>query len=58
MRNPIKMDDFGGFPPIFGSTPICSVAFRDFPTILRAKQTNGQQAAAIRRLKWRVHPHL
>ncbi len=20
--NPIKMDDLGGFPPIFGSTPI------------------------------------
>ena len=22
MKNPIKMDDLGGFPPIFGSTPI------------------------------------
>ncbi len=22
MENPIKMDDLGGFPPIFGSTPI------------------------------------
>ncbi len=22
-ENPIKMDEFGGFPPIFGLTPIC-----------------------------------
>ena len=22
MEHPIKMDDLGGFPPIFGSTPI------------------------------------
>ena len=23
MENPIKMDDLGGFPPIFLETPIC-----------------------------------
>ena len=23
MKNPIKMDDLGGFPPIFGNTLMC-----------------------------------
>ena len=27
MENPIKMDDLGGFPMIFGLTPICHHPF-------------------------------
>ena len=29
MENPIKMDDFGGKPPIFGSTPILTLPGHD-----------------------------
>ncbi len=28
MENPIKMDDLGGFPPIFGNTQISEVSRR------------------------------
>ena len=30
MENPIKMDDLGGFPPIFGSTPTCNQKTSEF----------------------------